>query len=210
MYRPCPGGADEGDLSLAGHGNPGQFGGRVRMGEAAAHGAAVADLVMRDMGDCLLQKRMCGLQPLIVLDVAPAHPGAETNAAVAHRNVAEPGNLAQIDQHARRRQPEGEHWHQALPAGDHGRLGIGCEQIDRFPQRRRRLVLEGSGFHPSPRKASPINSEPTAPPSTVPDGGTRVAMSQLVLLSAPAGAVPSPYPNDLSHRHYAEADASRP
>jgi hypothetical protein len=42
-----------------------------------------------------------------VLDVAPEYQGAKPNAALADGNVAEPGNPAQIDQHARRRQPEG-------------------------------------------------------------------------------------------------------
>src|SRR5579863_10593070 len=50
-YRPSSGGADQGDLSLAGHGDPGQLGGRVGMGKAAADGAAVADLIMRDVGN---------------------------------------------------------------------------------------------------------------------------------------------------------------
>jgi hypothetical protein len=99
-------------------------------------------------GDCLAQQRVRDLQPPIVLDVAPAHPGAKANAAVADGNVAEPGNPAQIDQHARHRQPEGEHRHQALPAGDHDCLGICREQVDRFPQRGGGLVLEGGGFHP--------------------------------------------------------------
>ena len=147
-YRSRSGRADEGDLGIAGHRDPGQFGGRVGMGKAAADGAAVADLVMRDVGDGLAQQRMRGRQPPIVLDVAPAHPGAKPNAALADGNVAEPGNPPQIDQQARRRQPEGENRHQALPAGDDGRLGIRREQVDRFPECGRGLVLEGSGFHP--------------------------------------------------------------
>ena len=118
------------------------------MGKAAADGAAVADLIMRDVGDCLSQQRVRGRQKLIVLDVTPAHSGAETNAAVVHGNVAEPGNPAQINQHAWRGEPEGEDRHQALSAGDDGRLGIRHEQVDCFPERGRDLVLEGSGFHP--------------------------------------------------------------
>jgi hypothetical protein len=103
---------------------------------------------MRDVRDGLAQQRVRGHQPPIVLDVAPAHPGAKTNAAFANGNVAKSGNPAQIDQRARRRQPEGENRHQALSAGDDGRLGIRHEQVDCFPERGRDLVLEGSGFHP--------------------------------------------------------------
>ena len=117
------------------------------MGKAAADGAAVADLIMRDVGDSRAQQRVRGGQPPIVLDVAPANPGAKPNAALADGDVAEPGNPAQIDQHARRRQPEGENRNQALPAGDHGCLGIRHEQVDRFPECGWGLVLEGSWFH---------------------------------------------------------------
>ena len=97
-YGPSSRCTDEGDLGIAGHGNPGQFGGRVGMGKAAADGAAVADLIMRDVGHCLAQQRVRGGQPPIVLDVAPANPGAKPNAALADGNVAEPGNPAQINE----------------------------------------------------------------------------------------------------------------
>jgi hypothetical protein len=103
---------------------------------------------MRDVGDCLQQQRVRGRQPPIVLDIAPAYPGAKPNAAVADGNVAEPRNPAQIHQHTRGRQPEGKNRHQALPAGDHDCLGIRHEQVDCFPERGWGLVLEGSGFHP--------------------------------------------------------------
>lgn len=53
----------------------------------------------------------------------------------------------QIYQHARRRQPEGENRDQALPASDHGCLGIRHEQVDRFPECGWGMVLERSGFH---------------------------------------------------------------
>ena len=50
--------ADDGDLRLAGHRDAGHFGGRIGMRDAAADGAAVADLVMRDMRDRRHQQRM--------------------------------------------------------------------------------------------------------------------------------------------------------
>jgi hypothetical protein len=56
------------------------------MSKAAADCAAVADLIMRDMGDRLTQQRMRDLQPAIVLDVAPTYSGAEADAAVANSN----------------------------------------------------------------------------------------------------------------------------
>src|SRR5882724_3629271 len=102
-YRSSSGCPDEGDLRVTGHRDPGQFRGRISMGKAAADGAAVADLIMRDVRDCLSQQRMRGLQPLIVVDVAPAHPGSETHAASINGNIAKPGDSPQIHQHARRR-----------------------------------------------------------------------------------------------------------
>ena len=52
---------------------------------AAADRAAVADLVVRDMRDRGLEQRMRGREPLVVLDVAPAHQRAEPH-AVARRS----------------------------------------------------------------------------------------------------------------------------
>ena len=73
--------ADDGNLGIAGHGDAGHFGGRIGMGNAAADRAAVADLIMRDVGDRGLEQRMRGREPLVVLDVAPAHHGAERDAS---------------------------------------------------------------------------------------------------------------------------------
>ena len=61
-------------------------------------------------------------------------------------DLVKSGKPPQIDQHARRRQTEGENRHQALPAGDHGRVGIRCEKSDRFRESRGSLVVEGCGF----------------------------------------------------------------
>jgi hypothetical protein len=57
---------------------------------------------LRDVGHCLAQQRVRSGQPPIVLDVAPANPGAKPNAALADGDVAEPGNPAQIDGSYRR------------------------------------------------------------------------------------------------------------
>src|SRR6202035_3371944 len=145
-YGPSSRSTDEGDLGIAGHGYPGQFRGRVGMGKAAADGAPLADLIMRDVGECLAQQRVRGGQPPIVLDVAPANPGAKPNAALADGNVAEPGNPAQIDQHARRRQSEGENRNQSyarrrsrLPR-DPTRAGRSLPGVWLGPGTRRELV----------------------------------------------------------------------
>ena len=50
--------ADDGDLGVAGDGDARHFRGGIGMRQAAADGAAIADLIMRDMPDRLDQKRM--------------------------------------------------------------------------------------------------------------------------------------------------------
>src|ERR1700726_4258606 len=70
--RPCSGRTDESDFGIAGHRDARQFGSWVGMGKAATDGAAVTDLIMRDVRNGLPQQRVCGPQELIVLDVTPA------------------------------------------------------------------------------------------------------------------------------------------
>src|SRR5713101_3783330 len=55
---------------------PGSSAAGSAWGKTAAEGAAVADLIMRDVHDGVPQQRVCGLQPPIVLNVAcsPATP----------------------------------------------------------------------------------------------------------------------------------------
>src|SRR5438094_222858 len=84
--RARSGSTDQSDLGLAGHRDARQFRSGIGMSKAAADCAAVADLIMRDMGDRLTQQRMRDLQPAIVLDVAPTYSGAEADAAVANTN----------------------------------------------------------------------------------------------------------------------------
>src|SRR5271154_1833645 len=169
------------------------------MVKAAADRAAVADLIMRDMSNSLPQQRVGDLQPPIALDVAPAHPGAEADATVADSDAVEAGNAPQIDQLAGRRQPKGEQRHQALPAGDHRRLRIRREQVDRFPNVSGDWYSKGAGF--IPRLACRANTAGSGGAirsrwlSVSPhDGGTRVASSQPVPFSSPA-AVSSPCAN---------------
>ena len=65
------------------------------MRDAAAHGAAIADLVVRDMLDRGLQQRMGGRQARVVLDVAPAHHGAEPHTVGGNPDLLQFGQLAQ-------------------------------------------------------------------------------------------------------------------
>ena len=118
------------------------------MRHAAADGAAVADLVMRDMRDRRLQQRMRGRKPRVVQDVAPAHHGAEADAVGADPDLSQFFQLAQVDQQLRRGDAERQHRHQALAAGDH--LGVAVlrgEQLHGFGERGRAGVVERRQFH---------------------------------------------------------------
>ena len=118
------------------------------MRDAAADGAAIADLVVRDMRDRGLEQRMRADEPRVVLDVAPAHHGAERDAVGGNPDLAQLRELAQIDQQRRLRQPERQHRHQALAAGE--RLGVAVargEQLHGFGQRRRARIVEGRHLH---------------------------------------------------------------
>jgi len=52
-----------------------------------ADGAAVANLIVRNVGDRLLEKRMRGGEPFVIEDVAPAHQRAEADAVGADLDV---------------------------------------------------------------------------------------------------------------------------
>ena len=140
--------AGHGDLGIAGDGDARHFRRGIGMRDAAANRAAVADLVMRDVRDRRLQQRMRGREPRIVLDVAPAHHGAEPHAVGGNLDLVQLGQLAQVDEQRRRSDTERQHRHQALPAGDGTCLPImGGKQRDGFGQRGGTGIFERRQFH---------------------------------------------------------------
>ena len=91
---------------------------------------------------------MRGGEPRIVLDVAPAHHGAEPHAVGGDLDLAQLRELAQVDQQRRRDDAEGQHRHQALPAGNGARLpAMGGEQRDGFSERGGTGVFERGQLH---------------------------------------------------------------
>jgi hypothetical protein len=136
------------DLGVAGHGDPRHFRRRIGMRDAAPDRAAVADLIVRDMGNRGLEQRMRAIEPPVVLDVAPAHHGAQRHAAVGNPDAAQVGELAQIDQQRRLGETEGEHRHQALAPGQRLRIAVmRGEKRDCLGQRGRACIVEGRQFH---------------------------------------------------------------
>ena len=105
------------DLRVAGDRNARHFGGGIGMRDTAAGGAAVANLIMRDMLDGGDQERMRRAQALVVENLAPAHHGAECDAVGCDLDVPQLAELAQIDQERRRGDAKSQHRHQALAAG---------------------------------------------------------------------------------------------
>jgi hypothetical protein len=135
------------NLAVASHRDPGQFGRRIGMGEAAADRAAVANLVMRDMRDRLPQQRVRRGEPRVGLDVAPRHPGAEPDTLRTDGDAPQPGKPPQIDQKGRGRQAEIQYRHQALAAGDRHRPRLRLQEGEGGFESFGRLVFKTSGLH---------------------------------------------------------------
>ena len=79
--------ADNINLRSAGHDNCRQFGRGIGMRNATADGAAVANLIMRNVPDGGHQQGMRRKQPRIVENFAPAHHGAERDAGIRNSDL---------------------------------------------------------------------------------------------------------------------------
>ena len=142
------------------------------MGEAAADRAAVADLIMRDMRHRCLEQRVRGLEPFVILDLAPAHHGAECDTLLRNFDSAQVAELAQIDEQRGLGKAERQHRHQALATCDG--LGVPAgrgEELNRFGQRRRACIVEGRQFH-DPGASFGTQGDRRVPIIAAPDGST--------------------------------------
>ena len=127
--QPAAGRTDKREFGIAGDRDAGHLGGRVGMRQAAANGAALADLVMRNMRDGSGKERMRGRETCVRLDVAPADPCAKVNAGIVHLNGVETRYAAEIDQHARCGQAKRQKRHEALATGEQLRRAVaGCQK----------------------------------------------------------------------------------
>ena len=98
------------------------------MRQAAADGAALADLVMRNMRDGSGKQRMRGRETCIRLDVAPADPCAKVNAGIVYLNGVETRYAAEIDQHAGCGQAKRQKRHETLATGKQLRRTVAGRQ----------------------------------------------------------------------------------
>src|SRR5262249_29232523 len=85
------------DLRPARNGKARQLRGGVGVRQAAAHSAAIADLIMGNVAHRRDQKRMRAGKPAVFKDVAPAHHGAERDALSIDFRFPQLAKLAQID-----------------------------------------------------------------------------------------------------------------
>ena len=128
-----------------------QFGSGVGMREAAAEGPPVADSRMRDMRDRFRQQRRvrCNFGRSQEIDMARQRTDAED--AAPHRDSAQFGDLANIDDQFGRDQTQVHRGHQALAARQHLRpVAVRDEQFQCVRDAGCSCVAESRGFHRRP------------------------------------------------------------
>ena len=120
------------------------------MGEAAADGAAVANLRVRDVADGLGQQRPAARHGGIGLDRRLPRHGADAERSFLDRDTAKRRDAVEIDQNGGPRQAEVEQRHQALPAGERPRVRpVRGQQGDGVCHLGRALVGERRRLHRS-------------------------------------------------------------
>ena len=140
-----PGGDDR--LAVQRQQHRGQLGRRIRMRDAAAHGAAAARGRMADVAQRFGQQRRARRHERGAQRIGLAGRGSEPQRPVG-RDARERRDAADVDERRRPRQPQVEHGHETLPAGQH--LCVLAE----LRKRRDRLldgldgaIGKGSGLH---------------------------------------------------------------
>ena len=156
---------------------------------------------MRDSG---AQQRVRYRQPPVVLNVAPAHLGAEPHAIDIHDDIAEARQPAQVDQQARRCKPEGEHRDQALTAGDQPCGWIGGEQGNRPSRVSGARYSKGGGFMKlhSPVTAAAVLTHRSPVLAAITPASARPAIS--------AAVKPASFSTKAERRHHADPGTSTP
>ena len=118
------------------------------MGQTATDGAAITDLVVRDVRDRFPQQRMREIESLVIQDIAPAHQRTDRDTIGADLDLAETRQFAEIDQQRRPGDAERHHRYEALTAGERLCLSVMVgEQFDCFVDRRGTGIFEGWKLH---------------------------------------------------------------
>ena len=118
------------------------------MAQAAAYGAAIADLDVGDVADHGGDQRMAARHAGIALHGAVPGHGAHAQRAVALvGQLAQRRNGVQVDQQIGRGQAQVQHGDEALPARQQlGLVPPGCQRLHGGLQRGRPEVLKHRGF----------------------------------------------------------------
>ena len=134
-------------------GNGGQLGGRVGVGQAAADGAAIADLRMADQRQGLGEQRVALLHQGRALGRALANHRPDGQAAIGRLDLADLVEGVDVDQVGGAGQAQVEQGHEALAAGeDLGLVAVLAEQRQRLGHALRGVVLERWWFHATSRR----------------------------------------------------------
>jgi hypothetical protein len=137
-----PGGACDAHGCVERERGGGKLGCGIRMGDAAADGAAMPDRRMRHVVQSLREERHLRGDIRVVLDVPLARARAHVDLAVP-THVRELANRPHIDEMRRLRQPEVHQGDQALAAGKDACLVTELiEHREELVSRRRRVVVE--------------------------------------------------------------------
>ena len=130
------------------------------MGERAAHRAAVADLEVADVRRRPRQQRDRSSHLGVVLDARFGGGRTDPQGAVSMFDALQLADPSDIDEMVDVREPQREHRHEALPAGEHlGLLAELGEELDGLVSGRRSVVVER-------RPASRLIAQMYIPPLT--------------------------------------------
>ena len=118
-------------------------GGDIVPAQASADGAPVANLAVADALGRVAERRMGTAESLVAGDLHVARHRPDAHPIGAHIDAGEPGNRLEVDQAARAHQPCLDGLHEALAAGDEGRIAflIAAERGERVGDRRRPHIL---------------------------------------------------------------------
>ena len=105
-----------------------QFGGGIGVRQAAADGAAVTDGKMRDMRHRAREHRKMFRDDGRGFDLVMPRQRADFDGVARVLDESEAGNSVDVDENRRTQQPEIQHRHQALPAGQDFRVTAGLRQ----------------------------------------------------------------------------------
>jgi hypothetical protein len=126
----------------------GEFGRWIGERKASAERAAIADGLVRDMLKCLRQEREMHAYLLRPQHIVVPGASANRNSADATGYRVQLRNAVYVDQNARLRNPEIQHWHQALTAGQHGGVAfVTAQKSESFRERLRASILKAWRLH---------------------------------------------------------------